>query len=157
MSSITLDDRGIIVACTSCGQKARIPYERLKETGNCGKCGEALPSPNAPIEVQSIAHFDRLIGSSALPVVVDFWAAWCGPCLRVAPELVKVAETNAGKFLVAKVNTETLPALSQRYEVSSIPMMAVFAAGKEVAQTTGARPAAAITAFVQDALASAKK
>lgn len=157
MSSITMDDKGVILPCSSCGQKTRLPYDRLGETATCGKCQSAISAPSAPLEIDTVGHFDRLIGSSALPIVVDFWAPWCGPCRQVAPELAKVAAANVGKFLVAKVNTDALPVLSQRFRVQSIPMMAVFAGGKEVAQTTGARPAAAITVFVQDTLAGAKK
>ena len=92
------------------------------------------------------------MAQSALPLIVDFWAPWCAPCRMVAPELAKVAARNAGRYLVVKVNTDALPDLGERFAVRSIPTMAVFAGGREVARTAGARPAEDIEAFVQSAL-----
>ena len=152
MGAISLDGKGVIVACNQCGQKNRTPYARLGETGSCGQCHAELRAPAEPIEVGQVAQFDALIAESALPIVVDFWAPWCGPCKAVAPELVKVAASNAGRFLVAKVNTDTLPQLGQRYGIQSIPTMAVFQHGNEVTRTMGARPAAAIEVFVRQAI-----
>jgi thioredoxin 2 len=107
--------------------------------------------PSEPIEIPSSELFDRLVKEAAIPVVVDYWAPWCGPCRMVAPELVKVASRNAGKLLVVKVNTDALADLGQRDNIRSIPTLAVFAGGREVARSAGARPAAEIEAFVQAA------
>jgi thioredoxin 2 len=152
MSALNTDDRGVIVACGNCGQKNRTPYAKLNETGQCGKCQSPLPPPALPVDLASEARFNTLLAESPIPVVVDFWAPWCGPCLRVAPELEKVAASNAGRFVVAKVNTEALPDLAGRFEVRSIPMMAVFVHGKEAQRTMGARPAADIEAFVRQSI-----
>jgi thioredoxin 2 len=145
-----LDDRGIIVSCPSCGQRNRVAFGHA---GKCKKCGARLPPSAEPLEVPSTASFDALVQSSKLPVVVDFWAPWCGPCRMVAPELAKVASANAGRYVVVKVNTDALPDLGDRFGIRSIPTMAVFAEGREVARTSGARPAKDIEAFVQGAVA----
>jgi thioredoxin 2 len=154
-NTTTMDDRGIIVPCRACGQRNRVPFERLADAGRCGNCKADLSALSAPLDVSSAAHFDRIIAASALPVVVDYWAPWCGPCRMVAPELEKVATAGAGRFLVVKVNTEALPDLAQRHQIRSIPTLAVFASGREVARDAGARPAPAIEAFVRQALGAA--
>jgi thioredoxin 2 len=152
--AVRLDDLGVIVTCPGCGQKNRTPYARLGETGSCGKCKSDLASPTEPIEVDTEAHFDQLTGSCAVPALVDFWAPWCGPCRMVAPEVAKVAAGARGRFVVAKVNTETLPEVGQRFGIQSIPTMAVFHHGRELSRTMGARPAAAIEVFVTTALSA---
>ena len=93
-----------------------------------------------------------LLSETAVPVLVDFWAPWCGPCKSVAPEIQKVAERNAGRLLVVKVNTDVDPAVGAQHRIQSIPTMAVFQGGREMARTSGARPAAAIEGFVRQAL-----
>jgi thioredoxin 2 len=154
VTNTTLEDRGIVVACSSCGQRNRVPFGHQ---GKCKKCGNLLPDVAEPLEVPSTAAFDALVASSKLPVVVDFWAPWCGPCRMVAPELARVATGNAGRYLIVKVNTDALPDLGDRYAIRSIPTMAVFAEGREVARTSGARPARDIETFVEGARLSVLK
>jgi thioredoxin 2 len=152
VANLELDDRGVLVTCPSCGQKNRVAYERLGETVRCGKCKTELAGTSTPFEVTSTQDFDQLIAHASVPIVVDYWAPWCGPCRMVAPELVKVAARAHGRFLIVKVNTDALSDLGERFRIRSIPTMAVFKGGSEVARTTGARPAADIEAFVAPAL-----
>ena len=152
MASVDFDDKGIIVACPACGQKNRLVYERLGDPVKCGKCKQELPALNAPIEVHSSADFDRLVARASLPIVVDYWAPWCGPCRMVAPELQKVAARQAGKVLIVKVNTDELQDLGTRFNIRSIPTLAVFAGGKEVTRSAGARPASDIEQLIEHSL-----
>jgi thioredoxin 2 len=148
MADYEFDARGIVIACPVCGQRNRLLFERLGETVRCGNCKNELPSPATPLEIRASSDFDRLIEKSSVPVVVDYWAPWCGPCRMVAPELAKVAARAAGRFVVVKVNTDALSDLGQRFGIRSIPTLAIFSGGREVARTTGARPAAEIEAFI---------
>ena len=152
MREAVLDPRGVVVTCRQCHQRNRISYNVLATTTRCGACKSNLSPIDSPIDVDSEAEFDALISSSSVPVLVDFWAAWCGPCKMVAPELEKVASGNAGKLIVAKVSTEQLPSLAQRFQVSSIPALSVFSNGREVKRAAGARPAAAIQSFVYQSI-----
>src|ERR1700739_571113 len=115
-----------IRVCKSCGRKNRIPTEHLADTGRCGDCKAALPPVNEPIEAD-VPLFDEIIGKAKVPVLVDFWAEWCGPCRMPAPEVARTASEMAGKAVVLKVDTEQHPDLAARYNVRGIPNFAVFA------------------------------
>jgi thioredoxin 2 len=156
MANVDLDDRGLVVACQACGKKNRLAYERLGDAVRCGQCKEPLTAPGVPIEIEQSADFDRVIARASLPVVVDYWAPWCGPCRMVAPELQKVAARQSGRVLVVKVNTDALSDIGQRFNIRSIPTLAIFAGGREIARTTGARPAPDIEAFIAQSVAATR-
>ena len=106
----------------------------------------------APVAAADSGQFDRIVALASVPVLVDFWAVWCGPCRMVAPELEQVAARQAGKLLVVKVDTEALPDLAQRLMIQSIPTLAVYRRGTLVARQAGAMRAADIEAFVDQSL-----
>jgi thioredoxin 2 len=151
-SAAQLDNKGVVLTCPSCAQKNRLAFGRLTAETRCGKCHTPLRAPGEPIETPDTASFDAALAASELPIVVDFWAPWCGPCRMVAPELARVAASNAGRYLVLKVNTDALPDLGERFTIRSIPTMSVFSGGREVGRTAGARPAADIERFIQSSL-----
>jgi len=124
-------------------------YEGLGKTFRCGQCQSELEPVGEPVDVHNEFAFDALISHSALPVLVDFWAPWCGPCKMVAPEIRKVATETAGRLLVAKVNTEEVPTLGQRFRVTAIPTMTLFRNGLEIARQAGAMPAPQIRKFIE--------
>jgi thioredoxin 2 len=140
----------VLRTCPSCGARNRVPAERLADIGRCGRCKGPLAN-DAPIEVPDAATFDPIIGGARVPVMVDFWAPWCGPCRMVAPEVAKAARQVAGRAVVLKVNTEQLPALASRYRVSGIPDFAVFDAGALVDRRAGAMPAVELVKLVDRA------
>jgi thioredoxin 2 len=147
--------KGVVVLCEKCGQNNRIPFAKVDRRGKCGKCKAPLPYVARPLDVSQSADLKTILEQSSLPVLVDFWAAWCGPCRMVAPEMVKVAAERAGEWLVVKANTEKDPRIGAEHRVQSIPLMAVFEGGRELARTAGARPAAAIQDFVRQSLRAA--
>src|SRR5437868_5099952 len=149
MSATQLDDRGVIETCPKCGQKNRVEFSRLESVVRCGSCKTELPPLASPIEIDDEETFESLTAASSLPVLVDFWADWCGPCKMMAPELSKVASSSGGKFVVAKVNTEGVPALAQRFRISALPTLMLLKGGTEAARAEGARPAVEIQKFVE--------
>lgn len=134
----------MIVPCPSCKTKNRVPAARLGAQAHCGKCKTALGPLEKPISVDTSADFAELIEGSALPVLVDFWAPWCGPCRMVGPELEKVAAERRGKVVVAKVNTDELRDVAGRYDIQAIPTMILFEGGRESRRLQGAMRAPAI-------------
>ena len=152
MTTIEPDERGLVRACPHCGQRNRLIYERLGSIFRCSKCQTEIPPPEGPVEISGMPNFDSLIARSALPVLVDFWAPWCGPCKMMAPELAKVAVDGRGRWLVAKVNTDELPDVGARFGIRAIPTLILFKAGREAARQSGALPAPAILQFLQQSL-----
>ncbi len=124
--------------CAECKTVNRVPVRHLADTGKCGKCHAVLPPHASPIVISSESQFDDIVASARVPVLVDFWAPWCGPCRAVAPEVKKAAHNLSGKALVLKVDTDELVDLAERFSIQSIPNFALFSGGRLVRQRAGA-------------------
>ncbi|MCX7605266.1 MAG: thioredoxin domain-containing protein [Bryobacteraceae bacterium] len=124
-----------------------MPVSKLAHTGRCGACKGPLPAVQEPLEVGP-AEFDEIVNSFPQPVLVDFWAPWCGPCRMAAPEVDALAKAMAGRALVLKVNTEQHPELAARYRVQAIPHFAVFTGGRLLMQRSGFVPRHQLAAWL---------
>jgi thioredoxin 2 len=126
----------VIRVCSSCGQKNRVPAKYLAGTGRCGKCKTPLPPVAEPLAVDETL-FDEIVQNAQVPVLVDFWADWCGPCKMAAPEVARTAADMAGRAVVLKVDTEQNPQLAERFQIRGIPNFAVLRGGRVVMQQAG--------------------
>jgi thioredoxin 2 len=153
MASTTLDRTGVILACPQCQRSNRIAFGALDKSTRCGQCRAPIAAPDTPIEVTDAAAFDAA-AAGTLPLIVDFWAPWCGPCRMVAPELERLARSHAGRYLVLKINTDQQTELASRFRIRSIPTLALVYEGRELDRLAGARPAQEIESFAARTLAA---
>jgi len=146
---MSVETESIIQACPRCGAQNRVPVSRTADRPRCGRCHTDLPV-GAPTEARPVTvteqSFRAEVEQSTVPVLVDFWAPWCGPCRAVAPMLEKLAGERAGRLKIAKVNVDENPALSARFSVSAIPTLALFRGGALIDQIRGAAPKATLEA-----------
>jgi thioredoxin 2 len=133
------------IACARCGATNRVPAARRGEDPTCGRCGEPLLA-GEPMELTD-ANFDAVVGKTDLPVVVDFWAPWCGPCRMMAPAFEQAAAQLKGRAVLVKVNSDDNPRTAARFGIRSIPTLVKLDHGQETGRRSGALPAGQIVAF----------
>ena len=140
----------MILTCPSCGKKNRSPAARLADEGRCGSCKTPISPVGRPIDADP-ETFREITQDAKVPVLVDFWAEWCGPCKMAAPEVEKTAREMAGRAVVLKVDTERWPQIAAEYDVRGIPNFAVIRGGLLLHQQAGVAPSAAMKAWLEKA------
>ena len=138
------------LVCHACESVNRVPAAKLGAAPKCGVCGARLV--DGKVHELDLRTLQKSAKTDEVPLLVDFWAPWCGPCRMLAPEFAKAAQRLAPNVRLAKINTEDHPQASQRYNIRGIPALILFANGREVARLAGARPAAEIEAFARQAI-----
>ena len=140
-----MTSRTLHVGCAHCGTTNRVPTTRLAEDPVCGRCGSALLS-GVPVELGD-SNFDAVAAATELPLLVDFWAPWCGPCRMMAPAFEQAAAQLKGRAMLVKVNSDENPGLAQRYGIRSIPTLVRLQNGRETQRQSGAVPLTQIVAL----------
>ena len=138
------------LTCTTCGQMNRVSIAKLSGGAKCGICGAGLVTGKVA-ELDPATH-DKATRGDGLPILIDYWAPWCGPCRAMAPEFAQAAQAMMPAVRFAKINTEDHPQISQALEIRGIPLLILYARGREIARLPGVRPSAEIAAFVRSKL-----